>query len=721
MTGAAINQTEVHTPTDRTRWRLRADDGKQTWHYLSEEEHKANPQTDIEKYWLGLKLDAPELAKPKTAQEAARNGFEFFKRLQNEEGFWSGEYGGPMFLLPGLVITYYITGEKMPNGWAQEIIQYLFNRAHKDDGGWGLHIEGHSTVFGTALNYITLRLLGVDAEHPVCVRARGTLHKLGGATGSPSWGKFWMAALGVYDWEGMNPVPPELWLLPHILPIHPGRYWCHTRNVYIPMSYLYGHRATFPLNDLTRKLREEIYTQPYESILWYQQRNNICKADEYYPHTRLLNFLNGGLVIAEKVTSRSMIRKAALRAAYAQVKYEDENTHYLDIGPVNKVMNMLSTYYEEGKESEAFKKHLKNNIDFMWMSSEGMMMNGTNGSQLWDTALLTQGVVESGLAHEKQNHESMKRVLTFLDVQQIRKNPPFMKEGYRDPTLGAWAFSNKHQGYTVSDCTSEGLKAVLLLQGKLSYTEDLISVKRMEEAVDIVLGMQNSSGGFASYESVRGPAWLEWINPAEVFGNIMIEYCYPECSTACVLGLTYFREQHPNYRRDEIDATIDRAVKFILSDQRADGSWYGSWAICFTYATMFACESLSSVGQYYDNSDPVRRACEFLLSKQREDGGWGESYKSCEQHRYVEHEETQVVQTSWALMALMAARCPDKAAIQRGIRMLMRRQQPDGQWKQEAIEGIFNHSCSISYGNYKHIFTIWALGRYGKMYGDETL
>lgn len=313
-----------------------------------------------------------------------------------------------------------------------------------------------------------------------------------------------MAALGVYDWEGMNPVPPELWLLPHILPIHPGRYWCHTRNVYIPMSYLYGRRATFPLNDLTRKLREEIYTQPYESISWYQQRNNICKADEYYPHTRLLNFLNGGLVMAEKVTSRSMIRKAALRAAYAQVKYEDENTHYLDIGPVNKTMNMLSTYYEEGKESEAFKKHLKNNIDFMWyviwpaylvynrqdfslewsttphsecsnvkhmyqfrMSSEGMMMNGTNGSQLWDTALLTQGVIESGLAHEKQNHESMKRVLTFLDVQQIRKNPPFMKEGYRDPTLGAWAFSNKHQGYTVSDCTSEGLKAVLLLQGKL--------------------------------------------------------------------------------------------------------------------------------------------------------------------------------------------------------------------------------------------------------------
>ena len=41
------------------------------------------------------------------------------------------------------------------------------------------HIEGHSTVLGTALNYVALRLLGVPAEHPVFVRACATLHKLG--------------------------------------------------------------------------------------------------------------------------------------------------------------------------------------------------------------------------------------------------------------------------------------------------------------------------------------------------------------------------------------------------------------------------------------------------------------------------------------------------------------------------------------------------------------
>lgn len=67
----------------------------------------------------------------------------------------------------------------------------------------------------------------MDAEHPVCVRARATLHKLGllfqvpkimdlinttgGCTAIPAWGKFWLSLLNCYDWDGNNPVPPELW------------------------------------------------------------------------------------------------------------------------------------------------------------------------------------------------------------------------------------------------------------------------------------------------------------------------------------------------------------------------------------------------------------------------------------------------------------------------------------------------------------------------------
>lgn len=116
-----------------------------------------------------------------------------------------------MFLLPGLVIGWYVTKTAVPAPIATEIKRYLFARQNPEDGGWGLHIEGTSTVFGTAMNYVVLRLLGATEEDERVLRARGKLHQLGGAVNGPHWAKFWLSVLGVMEWDAVNPVPPELW------------------------------------------------------------------------------------------------------------------------------------------------------------------------------------------------------------------------------------------------------------------------------------------------------------------------------------------------------------------------------------------------------------------------------------------------------------------------------------------------------------------------------
>jgi hypothetical protein len=48
-----------------------------------------------------------------------------------------------------------------------------------EDGGWGLHLGGHSTVFATALYYVVLRMLGMDKRHPLATQARDRLLSLG--------------------------------------------------------------------------------------------------------------------------------------------------------------------------------------------------------------------------------------------------------------------------------------------------------------------------------------------------------------------------------------------------------------------------------------------------------------------------------------------------------------------------------------------------------------
>ena len=48
-------------------------------------------------------------------------------------------------------------------------------------------------------------------------------------------------------------------MLPYsVTPIHPGRMWCHTRLVYLPMGYLYGRRFQAEEDDLIRQLRKVV-------------------------------------------------------------------------------------------------------------------------------------------------------------------------------------------------------------------------------------------------------------------------------------------------------------------------------------------------------------------------------------------------------------------------------------------------------------------------------
>lgn len=87
----------------------------------------------------------------------------------------------------------------------------------------------------------------------------------------------------------------------------------------------------------------------------------------------------------------------------------------------------------------------------------------------------------------------------------------------------------------------------------------------------------------------NAPGLLQKFNPAETFGDIMIDYDYVELSSACITGLTAFAKAYPDHRAAEIETALRRGQQWVLRNQRADGSWYGSWGVCFTYGAWFGC------------------------------------------------------------------------------------------------------------------------------------
>ena len=655
------------------------------------------------------------------ASHAAYRGLSFYSTLQCDDGHWPGDYAGPHFLLPGLVIVCYVTNTDMGNGVKNGMKTYLQNH-QQCDGGWGTHLESSSTLFGTVLSYVALRLLGTDSTEVCMKNALSFITSQGGVHKSPSWAKFWLACAGLYDWVGIHSIPVELFLLPEWTPFHPSTLWCHARMVYLPMSFLYGTKYTPKITPILKAIRCELYMDvKYDNVNWNDARTtDVSEGDVYDKITKSMRVLQFILALYEKyLTSWGLVaylRKRALAFALAYIHAEDEQTNFICIGPVNKALNMLCIH-AIAPDSIQFKKHVARLVDYLWVAEDGVKMQGYNGSQNWDTAFAVQAMCDSGLGWKFPN--TMSKAHAFLERNQIRENVKEHERWYRHISKGGWPFSTAAHGWPISDCTAESLTAVLRLQNEfqsvLLKNSVFLSKERLVDAVVLLLSLQNKDGGWATYEKNRGYGWYEWFNPSEVFGDIMIDYSYVECSAAVLNALRTFTTFYPKYCPIEIQKAMKKGSDFIRRLQRIDGSWYGSWAVCFTYGTLFGIQGLMAAGAV--PTDPcIQKAVSFLVQHQRKDGGWSECYKSSVDKVYTEHERgSQIVQTAWALLALLHADYDDhNRVVEKGIHYLTRMQMKNGDWPTQSISGIFNRNCGITYTSYRNVFPIWALGMYAK-------
>ncbi|KAG2655914.1 hypothetical protein PVAP13_1KG043900 [Panicum virgatum] len=347
--------------------------------------------------------------------------------------------------------------------------------------------------------------------------------------------------LGVYDWSGNNPIFPELWLAPKFLPFHPGKFWCLTRMVYLPMAYLYGKKFVGPITPTILALREEIYGTCYVKIDWSKARNACAKVYD--------------------------------------------------------------------------------------------------GCQSWETAFIIQAFCATDLVNEYI--PTIQRAYEFMKHSQLLRNHPGDQSyWHRHRSKGSWTLSSADNGWAVSDTTGEALKAVLLLSNIASnHIGDPIERERLHDAADCLL----------SYLI---------LNPCESFPNMVVDYPYPECTSSVLQALILFKELYPSYRTEEINASIRKAAIFIESRQKEDGSWLGTWGVCFTDGAFFSIKGLVASGRTYENSSSIRKACQFLLSKQLSTGGWGESHVSNETKVYVniEGSRAHAVNTAWAMLALIYAK-----------------------------------------------------------------
>jgi squalene/oxidosqualene cyclase-like protein len=648
--------------------------------------------------------------------DALARAVDHLAAIQSPTGYWEAEMVWNSMLLSQWVIVQRIVGrlDKIDERTRARIIrQYEVTRT--PEGGWAMHGEGGPYVFMTALGYVALRLLGLPPDHPLVAPARQWLRaQRGGVESIPTWGKFWLSMIGLYEFEGVNPIPPELFLLPDWIPLHPNNYYCHTRYIYLGIAYLYGRRFRAELGPITLDLRRELYDREYETIDFSQYRHEIAETDLHVRPSLPLRAIYDTLYQYEKRPPR-ILRDRALAHCFSRIVYEQEASRGQGLSPVNGLLNCLALFAEQ---HPLFASSLAAMESWKWEDeAEGIRYCGAHSTS-WDTAFAMRALLESP-AISPTAATSLRKGYAWLKSAQMQEELDGHEKQRRAPIRGGWCFSDGKHRWAVSDCTAEAMSSLLAAHDAAGLLPDglpRISDERLAEAARFILRRQNRDGGFGSYESRRGSLILEYINPSEMYGNCMTERSYTECTASCVAALARFRAHFPSLFRDEIDGAVARGVELLRSRQRDDGSYLGFWGVNFTYAIFHVVEALRAAD--VPASDPaITRAVEWLIGKQKSDGGWGEHWKSCVTDEYVEHPESQAAMTAWALLALMEALPPTHAAITRGIECLRRMQAADGQWPRQSQSGVFFSTALLDYRLYKDAFPTWALARFSRLTG----
>jgi lanosterol synthase len=671
------------------------------------------PKTAEERYGAALRASSAKaevVGLPRTAKagaadatrEALRRAVRALTMEQAEDGSFEGEVAWSPMLAAQYVLAWHAMARPIAPARRQALLLH-FERTRTSSGAWGMHALGEPTLFATILVFVACRLLGLAKDDPLIAKAHLFVREEGGAIAIPTWGKLWLAIVGLYEWEGVSAVLPEAWRAPRWLPIHPSRYYSHTRLVYLAMSIVYGEKWHSEITPRILALRDELFPGGYEKVDFIAARETLRDRDVVVPWSRPLRVGYRVLSMLDRSQTREN-RAAVLAELRDHVRYEMRSTRHMCISPVSGLLDQIALHIEDPSDPDLLEA-AERFEGWIWEDEQGGARVTGARTATWDTSLAVQALAAASphvASKDTDAKEPLRRADAFLAHQQIRRATGRERDHDRIDPTGGFCLSGAWHGWPSSECTAEVMLARLATAPR----------EEMEEAARFVLRTRNQDGGFGSFESRRAVFPLDWLDPAELFGDSIVEKSHAEQTAACATALARFAARWPDSPlAAECTEAVRGAVALLRRTQRPDGSWPGVGGVHFVYGTMFGVRGLLAGG--VPPQDPqVRRACAFLEERQRPDGGWGEHRSSVLVDRYVDHEEGQIVQTSWAMITLLEAHAPSFAAVERAAAFLVAKQQPDGTWGKQDPEGVMLHNALLEHALYRRYFPVHALALY---------
>ncbi|HUA99316.1 MAG TPA: squalene--hopene cyclase [Terracidiphilus sp.] len=630
----------------------------------------------------------------------ARSRDYLFSR-QHPDGYWCGELEADSMLEADYIFLHKLLDSGDPGRLRRALVEMF--RFQKRDGSWSLYPGGPGNISLSVKCYFAAKLMGIGADDPRLAVCREWILDHGGVVACNTFTKLYLCGLGQYDYDAVPAIPPEIVLFPRWFYFNIYEISSWSRSILVPLAIIYAKKPfrKIPPEQGIDELFVDGRTSsnlrlPMDRKKLFSWRNFFLVTD------RMIHWFEG-------VHIRPLRRLALKRAEKWMLERLEMSDGLGAIYPamLNAIIALRCLGYSEDDPQVIRARDEFEKLGIEQAATEAVpeatFRMQPCVSPVWDTA---QAAFVLGEAGVPRDHPAMIKAADWILSKEVRHKGDWVVKAKAEP--GGWYFEFNNEFYPDTDDTAQ----VLLALSKVDNPRERYQHQVAQRAVEWVLAMQCRNGGWGSFDKDNTKMIFQYIPFAD--HNAMLDP-----PTADITGRILEMLATYGYTRD--DRRVEKAVKFIFSEQEPDGSWFGRWGVNYLYGTYLVLRGLEAIG--VDHHEPqIQQAAEWVRMIQNPDGGWGETAGSYDDPNTRGIGSSTPSQTAWALLGLLAAGDDRSDSIAKGVRWLLTRQRADGSWDESTGAGAtrqalytgtgFPRVFYLAYTLYRQYFPLLALTTY---------
>jgi len=625
--------------------------------------------------------------------------------LQDEAGWWKGDLETNVTMDAEDLLLRHVLGILEPDDTARAA--RWIRSQQRADGSWATFGGGPADLSTTVEAWVALRLAGDPAEAAHMRAAAEFARSKGGVAATRVFTRIWLSLVGLWSWDDVPTIPPEIVLLPRWVPLNIYDWACWARQTIVPLAVVSSLRSVCPVPFGIAELDAGPRRRTGRPSGWDRAFGVLDKAVKAYGRHPVRPLRAHAVRKAE----RWILDRQEADGSWGGIQPPWVYSlialrllgHRLDSGPVRAGLAGLDAFTVRVDRVPWAPLPTGPDDPSGTPAATAAFAEPEDGpvrwleacqSPVWDTALALIALLDAGVP---ASDPAVRRGTDWLLGEEITGAGDW---AVRRPRLapGGWAFEFANDLYPDVDDTAEVVLA--LRRAAAGHPEP----ERVHAAADRgaawAVGMASSDGGWGAFDADNTRELVRKL-PFCDFGAV-IDPPSADVSAHMVEMLAH----SPGVARD-------RGIDWLLRAQEKDGSWFGRWGVNHVYGTGAAVPALVAAG-IPAHGPVIRRAVRWLEEHQNPDGGWGEDIRSYTDPRWIGRGTSTASQTAWALLALVAAGALTGAA-ERGVDFLVRTQRADGTWDEPQFTGTgFPGDFSINYHLYRLVFPLSALGRYAE-------